>query len=677
MPDLLGPSNMHHCLFCARQMDRAENLQFCTLSGSQGNQQLNKDLWGLFILRNLVKLPENETQKLLQDSLGISMGNWFGMCEDCSKIVDDAMKTYQMVIKLKKYLHKLENLVKEKILESVENQNRTDFHGIVPGNTYRKIRNYVKCLVIKQELDDQDTPPIVPFLTNDDAFDSQSSILSDKVKFEGYDSNEENVDQVDVNTIDKKGKRYKCHKCPASYRHRSGYNYHRRMHELSTSHHCQTCNFPVVSSEMLQKHVNSKHARLRGKEKEQRSRLQKAKVSRDEDKGKPLKGKKRYRCLKCSASHNSLSGYFFHKRLHQLPETQHCHLCNFPASTAKILQTHMSRKHRLSKSSSGNQERQGINHHRPVQELSTAHNSEIANIPVVSSKILQKHVNIKRPQIAGKEKGQKSPLQAKVSSDEDKEKHVKGKKRYKCLKCSASYNSWSGYFLHKRLHQLPETQHCQLCNFPASTSTSLQKHMGCKHRQSESSSGNQKEQGTSPRYKCLKCDKSHKSKSGYFAHKRKHKLSETQHCHICKFRASASETLREHMNYEHPESKSLSGNQEEEETHRRYKCLKCHASHKSLSGYFYHKRLHKLESTLHCHICNFPVNGEVSLRAHLTKKHSAPKISVPKPKNIEVLVCQECGHKTKDSKLMEYHMKRVRCSIYINEKSKSFICNLE
>ncbi|ODN02159.1 hypothetical protein Ocin01_04499, partial [Orchesella cincta] len=110
------------CLICLASTSPSENEpSFSKLPGSDGNQNVNKQLWSVFVLRNLLKFPRRKCADIFHKTFGVSdPASWFSLCAICKETTKRAMEVCQKILELEQEFKSFQKDLEMRFQESTE-----------------------------------------------------------------------------------------------------------------------------------------------------------------------------------------------------------------------------------------------------------------------------------------------------------------------------------------------------------------------------------------------------------------------------------------------------------------------------------------------------------------------------------------------------------------------------
>lgn len=518
------------CLICGEKI--TEHVESLSLPGAEGSYQLNRDMWNTFVLRKLLKYPDDKIKELMQVSEGVLVGNWFELCVVCRHNLEAAMKIYWMLLDLTRDLEKYENLFKETIKREVRRKSgRKDvaFGGI---NFVNRIRSHFRkgesgntftAAATGMEFEGEELEMNVTF--SDDQEESLDPLY---LPNEG-DENQGNMPL----TSGREKMKFQCLECPASFNTETSCKHHTAKHTRVGVLPCQICNFPAANAKILKKHKTMEHFG---------GTLDKCKIN--------AKGH-RLRCKICTNSKVYTNQHSFkrHKKAHQDFQFS-CPKCKFPCATKKQMILHLEKRCGWRK-----------------------------RIKLKATEILTPKVEVE----ANPEENDNGTHEIEPDDTEPVAEMVPlsqdSSKPFSCSSCPSVVSSIQGWYRHRSLHNRPGILPCDICNYPAANLVILKKHKSLKH--SKEPSKNLKSKTKGHKLQCKLCEKIYTNTDSFQRHMKAHQTSKHS-CKKCMYPCATPEALILHTKRNYCRSRSKSQKvlgeptrKKETEKQKFWKCEKC------------------------------------------------------------------------------------------------------
>lgn len=619
------------CLICGEGTKGGfEN--YSKLEGAEDNNLLNGDLWSIFVLRKLLKYPEKKVVKLIQELAQVSLGNWFELCAVCRSNVEDAMKVYQLVVKLTRDLENYERLVTERIKMTAKQQGnwkasteedrilqriRSHF-GNVGNARFVAEEALTQAISVKtsaasgMEFEEEGEYPEVDLAIEEqyDSLDplylpSPASSISDTTEtksrheptnqfqcsfcpetFSYQKDHNAHVKNVHNFSIVKETCRYQmdgtylCPKCPTSLKSYSGYLHHHSLHSRTGIKPCPLCNFPAANAKILKKHKTMEHST-------------KSRQFHPNNKGHRITCK----ICHCKKLYTNMEYYKRHLKAHQICKFS-CSKCKFPFATQQALKLHQRRKRCFQKDNSVNATSGSL---EPKTEMSPEQSQE--HTTPISCPIC-----LTRRQFGTKEK-----LNAHLS-------HHKTRK-LSCPQCRFPCKDQTHLENHlKRQKCQPVTEYpCPFCNFITNRKYKLDLHTSQLHQQ-------EIRQVPSLNLKCDHCGDRSKDYANHEALKqhiqRYHKLKDKK-----------------------TEETALVADKKAEQV--QVPCTLCNRKFRNENSLQVHLHRHRI-NPYPCPHCNYPCASESKLQGHMEKSLCNP---------VYEYACNLCKFKSKTKAALDKHLK--------------------
>jgi len=117
------------CLICSSDVHEDEEfrspLKFNGGNGDSSSKLLDDQLWSTFILRDVLKLPKEDYQNLLETVGGsVHPSKWFAVCQICESTLLQILHVHENLRRLEKKLETLSGTVNNKLLESLVKEDK-------------------------------------------------------------------------------------------------------------------------------------------------------------------------------------------------------------------------------------------------------------------------------------------------------------------------------------------------------------------------------------------------------------------------------------------------------------------------------------------------------------------------------------------------------------------------
>ena len=233
-------------------------------------------------------------------------------------------------------------------------------------------------------------------------------------------------------------------------------------------------------------------------------------------------------------------------------------------------------------------------------------------------------------------------------------KYKAKKKIFRCSECSKSFKNPCDFKRHMTTHTSERNFLCEFCFMAFSFKSNLVRHIQKQHE----------EEGLNERFKCQFCPNEYKDRSSLKTHERKHTEGSQPHqCSICGKGFAATASLKDHIKYVH-----------EGETPPKHICPVCGKEFKKIQNFKAHHKAHMFGKQYQCDLCEQAFIQKESLRQHKLyrcKNADTLKLQKKREEDRQKFACKMCEKVYGDKRNLMNHIQIIH-----EGKTDNFVCDI-
>ncbi|CAL8099534.1 unnamed protein product [Orchesella dallaii] len=677
--DMLSTSS-EPCLICLASTTCCENEgSLPTLLGSDGNADLNQQLWALFVLQKLLKFPKRKCIEIFRKTYGVSNpGSWFALCVSCKETTKRAMEVCQKILKLEQHFKSFQLELEKRLQNSKEKVNGGG--GVALSQEENELEENVlniRLFIRDHIMDVKQSEIFVPKIEIGNIDTSSDKLAKDdddydegtRADLNAAPSDNEDEEEVELswlknnndaddplyipsraNTrINSKARRkgcgsFNCKLCPKRYTNNDDLKKHTKLHSTS-KHICPICNFP--SHWDLGRRIHLKNTHNVRAEKE---------IERYKRNGK-------YNCPDCPGIYRTARSFEAHRRNHERKGlTFACKICSYPCTTIAGLRKHIGGKHKdIHKCTSCTATfafRSLLLKHKSQHKTEDSESAPMEQFQIDDDLDLDGILSV-----AQADQEQESLR----DGDEDNEvQRPSGKKGHNltCDQCGRKFTNSDAFIRHQRDHNVYKEYACPKCNYPCNSESALKAHLKRQTCQRKYE------------YNCDQCTYVTKLRYELDSHKQKHVVAASvcppetsQGITVTKQKLQENQPIKNHQPT-HPVNKKPYSRKkskvkvpkmkkksiESSKPSEVFVCTLCNRKYRSRISYANHRKYHELFKEFECTICHYPCNNAIALEGHMSNKLCNTRGSLNKPNDKEEYTCAACSFTTDRKREFNNHM---------------------